>query len=167
MLEEKENDPNYVINSNESQSEEEDELEDNEEQEGELSAPSSQKRNRSSLTEIWEKNLTKKLRMKGKEYKGYKRNREGVVSKGIPRPARKMTATCSSNACKKMKTRHCDKFSEDERKNIFTKFWDNLNWDEKKSVYNFKYRIRAQETKFRRGKFSTNWDFSLLFTKIG
>lgn len=132
MLEEKENDPNYVINSNESQSEEEDELEDNEEQEGELSAPSSQKRNRSSLTEIWEKNLTKKLRMKGKEYKGYKRNREGVVSKGIPRPARKMTATCSSNACKKMKTRHCDKFSEDERKTIFTKFWDNLNWDEKK-----------------------------------
>lgn len=133
-LETKENDPDYEISSNESHSdsEEENELEDKQEQEVELNTPSSKKRNRTCLKEVWTKNLTKKLRMEGKEYEGYKRNREGMVTKGISRPDRQMTATCFSNACKKMKTRHCGEFSDDERKNIFTKFWNNMNWDEKK-----------------------------------
>lgn len=118
------------------------------------------KRNRNALKEKWDKNVIKKLRMQGTEYKGYERTRDGVVKKGIARPARRMSMKCLSEACKKMKNRHCYKFSEEERTSIFTSFWQNTNWDEKRvyATSNIEYiskkRSSTGENSRRSGTFN-------------
>lgn len=118
------------------------------------------KRNRIALKEKWDRNVTKKKRMLGTDYKGYERNRNGVVKKGIVRPSRQMSIKCLSEACNKMKNRHCTKFSDEERTNMFTSFWQNMTWDEKRVyvVSNIEYvpkkRSSTGENSRRSGTFN-------------
>lgn len=81
----------------------------------------------------WYRNKIKKLRLTGKEYKGYQRNKNGKITQGISRPARKLAEACKSVSCEKSKQRFCKLFYEETRLLIFNKFWNNMgSWEEKK-----------------------------------
>uniref|UniRef100_A0A1B6L4L2 Uncharacterized protein n=1 Tax=Graphocephala atropunctata TaxID=36148 RepID=A0A1B6L4L2_9HEMI len=71
------------------------------------------------------------LRRKGKAYIGYKRSREGKVSY-VAKGERKMGQTCTSNSCARSRLRSCDIITKDQRQELFTDYWENLNWNEKK-----------------------------------
>uniref|UniRef100_A0A1B6MHZ9 Uncharacterized protein n=1 Tax=Graphocephala atropunctata TaxID=36148 RepID=A0A1B6MHZ9_9HEMI len=43
-----------------------------------------------------------------------------------------MGQTCSSNLCAQSRLRHCNTITEEQRKELFTDFWENLSWEEKK-----------------------------------
>lgn len=90
------------------------------------------RRNRKARPGQWKRNETKKNRMEGKNYSGYKRSRLGVIKSGIPRQARKMGPPCESKMCQKSKKRHCQEFSEKERNSLFKPFWESMNWDQKR-----------------------------------
>ena len=102
------------------------------EEEYENQAETNKRRNKRALHERWKKNITKKSRMTGEKYQGYQRSKNGIVTKGVPRPARQISVKCISEACKKMKNRRCSQFSDNERNTIFNNFWKQMNWDEKR-----------------------------------
>lgn len=73
--------------------------------------------------------------MFGNNYLGLSRkkvNRKYVISKNIPRKARSQKPTCQSASCRKTILRSCDQFSEENRLEIFKKFWS-MSWEQKKS----------------------------------
>lgn len=81
----------------------------------------------------WTKNQTKKLRMEGKEYIGYSRSKNtGKVKHNVPRNARKLGPTCKSSECIRVKSRRCNEITEEQRKELFEKFWTIMNWDQRK-----------------------------------
>lgn len=53
---------------------------------------------------------------------------------GPDRESRKLGPPCASNACRKSKLRQCQSVEEEEeeRKELFSYFWEKLNWDQKK-----------------------------------
>lgn len=77
----------------------------------------------------WDKSITKVKRMRGEEYLGYRRDRKVSgnekfkVLHDIPRPSRETGSRCTSTFCIKSKVRGCSNLSDDERQNIFSKFW--------------------------------------------
>ncbi|CAH2095922.1 unnamed protein product [Euphydryas editha] len=76
--------------------------------------------------------------MKGEEYLGYRRdgmvsgNEKFFVLHDIPRPAREMGPRCTSTFCTKSKVRGCSNLSDDERHHIFSKFWKDMTWEQRK-----------------------------------
>ncbi|CAG4973629.1 unnamed protein product [Parnassius apollo] len=86
----------------------------------------------------WDKSITKIKRMKGEEYVEYRKDKKVLgnekfkVIHDIPRPAREMGPRCTSTFCTKSKVRGCSSLTEDERQNIFSKFWKDMSWDQKK-----------------------------------
>lgn len=90
---------------------------------------SSTKRSKRSRPETWKRNETKIKRMKGQNYIGYTRTRDGRVTHEKQRPAR-MSLICNSEHCLKNR-RYCTQFSKDYTEQIFSKFWD-LSWEQKK-----------------------------------
>ncbi|XP_045485486.1 uncharacterized protein LOC110999393 isoform X1 [Pieris rapae] len=86
----------------------------------------------------WDKSRVKIKRMKGEEYVGYRRDRKVQgnekfkVLHDIPRPAREMAPRCTSIFCTKSKIRGCPNLTDDERQDIFSKFWKNMTWDQRK-----------------------------------
>ncbi|CAG9796288.1 unnamed protein product [Diatraea saccharalis] len=86
----------------------------------------------------WDKSVTKNKRMKGEEYIGYrrdkkvKRNEKFKVLHDIQRPAREMGPKCTSTFCNKSKVRGCSSLNDDERQNIFSKFWKHMTWEQRK-----------------------------------
>lgn len=68
-------------------------------------------------------------RKKGQPYLGFSTT-EGVYKQNSKRPQRKMGLACSSNFCIKSKLRHCQKFDQETRSNIFRMFW-NMSWEAK------------------------------------
>lgn len=67
--------------------------------------------------------------MKGQQYFGFSTT-EGVSRQYSERRRRKMGLACSSTFCTKTNLRHCQKFDEETRSNIFRMFW-NMSWEAK------------------------------------
>jgi hypothetical protein len=69
--------------------------------------------------------------MEGKQYKGVWKNEEGVKTYCIDRNERIVSSRGCSKTCNKSKKRKCLLFTDNERKEIFNRFWT-LTWDEKR-----------------------------------
>lgn len=74
---------------------------------------------------------TKECRMLGKSYTGYKRQHRKITH-DTERGSREKKPTCSSNKCKLSKNRFCNSFTEEQRKELFEKFWQ-CTWEEKQT----------------------------------
>ncbi|BES90489.1 Hypothetical protein NTJ_03297 [Nesidiocoris tenuis] len=97
------------------------------------------RRKRNSLLNMssWGREESKKKRLLGQDYTGYRRRSDdsmSVVIRDVPKPARGIGPRCSSKFCARSATaRKCSSITESERKAIFTYFWSSLNsWDERK-----------------------------------
>lgn len=89
------------------------------------------KRHKVAKPEEWEKTENKRLRMEGKVYLGRKCH-DGTTVK-TNRPERTMGPMCTSKVCASSNfKRKCSLFSFEERTAIHTRFWRDLNWDQKK-----------------------------------
>lgn len=109
----------------------------------------------------WAKNNSKKLRMEGKEYLGYRRDSNGPRFKVLHdtmRPARSIGPRCTSNFCKKSKLRGCDSIPEEERNLLFSNYWNNMTWEQRKQfvISNVqvcpKKQTKSKESTSRRGE---------------
>lgn len=88
-------------------------------------------RKRKSDSTKWEININKQKRMKGEEYKGLKKS-NGKWTDQIKR-ARQIKPFCN---CKHSRTDtkiKCNLFTEEERLNIFNRFWQNLSWEQRRT----------------------------------
>lgn len=92
------------------------------------------KRNRkiNSNSSSWKKNKNKILRMKGKQYVGYHRHAK-IVTHDSVRPEKKLLPPCKSKQCQKSTKRFCSEISEDQRIKIHENFWNDFNWDQRKT----------------------------------
>jgi len=70
--------------------------------------------------------------MKGQSYLGYTRSKEKVISHNTNRQAKTMLPTCTKISCQRSIKRKCNEILEDDRLRVFTDFWSNLSWSEKK-----------------------------------
>lgn len=79
------------------------------------------------------KKVNQELRMKGKQYLGYRRPpNQTKTFHDCTREARSIGPSCTASFCVKSKKRMCNQISEENRKALFTKFWNELTWDERK-----------------------------------
>ncbi|CAH1989518.1 unnamed protein product [Acanthoscelides obtectus] len=81
----------------------------------------------------WKRNKSKLLRMKGEDYLGFSRDKDKNFKHNTPRPARKLGMACVSKMCLKSKKRFCDTFTEDIRKEMFSRFWKKNDVGSKKA----------------------------------
>ncbi|CAH1099616.1 unnamed protein product [Psylliodes chrysocephalus] len=88
-------------------------------------------RKRKSDFTKWEINVNKQKRMKGEEYKGLKKS-DGKWS-DQPRKARQIKPFCNCKHSRSDTKIKCNLFTEEERLNIFKRFWQNLNWEQRKT----------------------------------
>lgn len=80
----------------------------------------------------WKKIVTKEKRMKGENYIGYRRTKENKIFHDSPREERKMGPRCNSKFCEKSAVRTCNEITEAQRKILFDKYWQSMNWDQRK-----------------------------------
>lgn len=72
----------------------------------------------------------KKLRMTGKNYLGFRKPRhQKNTFHDTPREERRLKPRCR---CKKSSTKKCCEISDQYRKRIFSKFWSEMTWDQRK-----------------------------------
>lgn len=78
----------------------------------------------------WQKNIHIAKRRKGEEYQGRKR----IEGKTVPilKNKKQLGQACSSKFCSKTESRHCNKFTHEDRLKIFENFWKNMDWGQKK-----------------------------------
>ncbi|KAK9746969.1 hypothetical protein QE152_g5708 [Popillia japonica] len=77
--------------------------------------------------------VNKELRMHGESYVGYRRHKnQKKTFQDIPRPARKLGSACNSNRYAKSTKMMCNQITEDIRMAIFTAFWQNMDWPQRK-----------------------------------
>lgn len=88
-------------------------------------------RSKRAQPENWKREKNKIKRMKGENYLGYNRTKEGKVSHNVQRPSRK-SVHCDSEHCLKNK-RNCSSISIEDSQKLFSKFWS-LSWEEKKCM---------------------------------
>ncbi|KAM7382990.1 hypothetical protein PAMP_002680 [Pampus punctatissimus] len=93
----------------------------------ELEEPA-RKKSRVAKPLTWKQNRQKQLRMEGKPYVS-KRKKDGAT---ITKSQRAMGPRCTSSACKRASNRFCADFSEDSRNELFTSFWQCMNWAQRK-----------------------------------
>lgn len=94
------------------------------------------KRKRKPDKENWTRNLNKTKRMHGESYIGFSiqdLNSFKKQKQDVQRQGKKLKPTCSSIACVRSKLRHCSKFTEQRRTEIFNHFWKQLDWGQKKA----------------------------------
>ncbi|XP_053375677.1 uncharacterized protein LOC128547331 [Mercenaria mercenaria] len=116
--------------------------------------------------DTWKRNIEKRLRMTGRSYKGLKKV-DGKKKYCVDKGERIMGERNCGNRCRK--SRKCFEVSEETRKSIFSSFWSNMDWQQKKvyavslvskseagktSVgskrkYTYRYYIRKGEEKFQ------------------
>ncbi|KAG8254582.1 hypothetical protein J6590_108354 [Homalodisca vitripennis] len=75
--------------------------------------------------------MNKLLRRSGEAYMGLTRTKDGRKV-NIEKRKRRMGQTCNSNLCAQSRLRYCNLITEEQRKELFRDFWENLSWDEKK-----------------------------------
>lgn len=80
----------------------------------------------------WKRNKAKS-RMLGEEYLGYSKPGGRKMQHDTLRPARQLGPSCNSKFCEKSKVRGCQKLTEECRQNIYSNFWNTLNWDQRKT----------------------------------
>ncbi|KAK5862082.1 hypothetical protein PBY51_017513 [Eleginops maclovinus] len=66
--------------------------------------------------------------MEGKSYVS-KRKKDGEF---VIKQPRSIGPRCTSNACKKASNRLCNEINEEARKKVFDKFWQHMNWAQRK-----------------------------------
>lgn len=86
------------------------------------------KKSRVAKPLTWKQNRQKQLRMEGKPYIS-KRKKDGVT---VTKSQRSMGPRCTSSACKRASNRFCADFSEEARRELFTSFWQCMNWAQRK-----------------------------------
>ncbi|CAH1964526.1 unnamed protein product [Acanthoscelides obtectus] len=80
------------------------------------------------------KKINQDLRMKGKQYIGYRRPKNQTNTfHDAQREPRKQSLGCSSQFCIKSSKRKCNEVDESIRQDIFKKFWSDLNWEQRKT----------------------------------
>lgn len=87
------------------------------------------KKSRVAKPLMWKQNQQKQLRMEGKPYIS-KRKKDGVTVTKAPRT---IGPRCTSGACRRASNRFCADFSEDARNQLFTSFWQCMNWSQRKT----------------------------------
>ncbi|XP_054477370.1 uncharacterized protein LOC129109358 [Anoplopoma fimbria] len=90
---------------------------------------SARKKSRVAKPLTWKQNRQKQLRMEGKPYTS-KRKKDGT---SITKGQRTMGSRCTSSACKRASNRFCADFSEETRNELFTGFWQRMNWTQRKT----------------------------------
>ncbi|XP_032373999.1 uncharacterized protein LOC116690887 [Etheostoma spectabile] len=90
---------------------------------------SARKKSRVATPLTWKHNRQKQLRMEGKPYIS-KRKKDGTT---ITKGQRTMGLRCTSGACKRASNRFCADFSEEMRNELFTSFWQCMNWAQRKT----------------------------------
>ncbi|XP_023140226.2 uncharacterized protein LOC111577930 [Amphiprion ocellaris] len=86
------------------------------------------KKSRVAKPLTWKQNRQKQLRMEGKPYIS-KRKKDGAT---VTKAQRTMGPRCTSSACKRASNRFCADFSEEARSQLFTTFWQCMNWAQRK-----------------------------------
>ncbi|KAG7216492.1 hypothetical protein INR49_001978 [Caranx melampygus] len=86
------------------------------------------KRSRVAKPLMWKQNRQKQLRMEGKPYIS-KRKKDGLT---VTKAQRTMGPGCTSSACKRASNRFCADFSEETRSELFTSFWQRMNWSQRR-----------------------------------
>lgn len=79
----------------------------------------------------WKRIKNQQARMKGKEYLGFSRANK-KFQHSVPRAARQIGQRCSSKMCLTSKKRFCKTITEEARNEMFSKFWNNMTWDQRK-----------------------------------
>ncbi|XP_030765272.1 uncharacterized protein LOC115889424 [Sitophilus oryzae] len=115
-------DPGYEPNGNEDSSEEDDQE----------TPKLKRQRKRKGNKENWDYNRNKDKRMRGMDYNGRGKTEDGKAVYNKPRPARQLLPPCNCKISLKGKTLKCRVFSPEIRQEIFTEFWEKLNWQERK-----------------------------------
>lgn len=88
-------------------------------------------RNKHPKPHKWQDKQNFLLREKGMKYVGWERKGE-KANRGKKKTQRVLGPACTSQACLKASTTHCQDITEDQRQTIFNKFWNTLSWDQKK-----------------------------------
>ncbi|CAH2012025.1 unnamed protein product [Acanthoscelides obtectus] len=106
----------------------------------------------------WKRLKNKQLRMEGKEYLGYRKKKGEKIVHDTIRREREMEMACNSARCNKSKNKNCFKFKEETRKNIFKKFWNEMNWAQRKvfissNVFKGK-KARGEQTSRRQSTYT-------------
>lgn len=84
-------------------------------------------------THYYGSEMSIKKRMDGEPYLGFQKDAEGSkVVQNKPKQGRTIKETCKSPVCEKAKNRHCNKFSQAQRTEIFRRFWS-MSWIERKA----------------------------------
>lgn len=99
--------------------------------------------------------LAQARRVRGKSYEGYKRSKEKIVS-NTQRHNREMKVRCSHSTKEKLHENSflCFNISDDERKELFSKFWKLASWGEKRIFVTSNVTTRA--IRRRRKEFSNS-----------
>lgn len=99
----------------------------------------------------WNDATNKRLREKGKTYKGWEKPKNGKGKRGPERGERKLGPPCNSEACKKSKLRQCQSIEINERDEIFSYFWEKLSWDQKK-IYIVSLVTKSEKNRQKRSQ---------------
>ena len=70
--------------------------------------------------------------MRGKSYEGFAKKRGDEKFKKADRVERQIGPPCRSPICAKSDSRECNLITEDQRKTVFTLFWETMNWQQRK-----------------------------------
>ncbi|XP_074539066.1 uncharacterized protein LOC141800433 isoform X2 [Halichoeres trimaculatus] len=89
----------------------------------------SKRKSRVAKPLTWKQNHQKQLRMEGKPYIS-KRKKDGAA---VTKAQRIIGPRCNSSACRRASNRFCADFSEDTRNQLFTSFWQCMNWSQRKT----------------------------------
>lgn len=98
-------------------------------------SPEGLKRKRKRDSTKWKAEIEKRKRLLGEAYLGFQTTKTDNSTKKLlckERPARQQGPTCSSSHCRRSKLRHCEMFSEGDRKDLFNMFWSELDWHQKR-----------------------------------
>lgn len=81
----------------------------------------------------WKSEQEKCKRMRGQEYLGYQRINSKNRKLIKPQQKRILGPPCSSPNCRRTQLRACTEFPEEVRKQIFSDFWNSMDWNAKKA----------------------------------
>jgi len=117
----------------------------------------------------WNKNESKRRRLMGEMYTGYRRvNKEKTrMVQDTPKQERKLGPTCQSSLCSKQKTKNCDQISEQQRAALFDRFWKEMTWPEKKMFVCAMIEVKETQQKTTKGKPSRRGKTYIYHLKVG
>jgi len=117
----------------------------------------------------WNKNESKRRRLMGEMYTGYRRvNKEKTrMVQDTPKQERKLGPACKSKLCSKQKTKNCDQISEQQRAALFDCFWKEMTWPEKKMFVCAMIDVKEPQQKTTKGKQSRRGNTYRYNLKVG